>query len=116
METWIHLEDVETPCVIGIYSHERREDNLILVSLSLELAVDYEDLKDQVGNTIDYESVIKIIRKVALDGKFHLLETYAHALLENLQAIFQFSHYRLEVKKMGSFKGVRYASTIIRSL
>ena len=74
---------------IGIYEHEKRYEQRIIVSLDLSVRDNYDGHSDRIGDVYDYDQAIGTIKRIVTAGHVNLLETLAEriaeACLENAQ-------------------------------
>ena len=81
----------------GVNEEERRVGQTFLFDLWLDLAT--PPAEDDVAHTVDYRSVAAAVREVSDGAKFHLLETLAAAVADELLARFPLAHARVRVRK-----------------
>ena len=67
---------------IGIYEHEKRYEQRIVVSLDLAVRDDYDGHSDRIGDVYDYDLAIGAIKHIVASGHFNLLETLAERIAE----------------------------------
>ena len=73
----------------GVYSEEKKEDQLFLIDVKLVLE-DTEKVrrnieKDLITETINYEIVVEKVIKLVKQESFNLIETLALKILKNLK-------------------------------
>jgi 7,8-dihydroneopterin aldolase/epimerase/oxygenase len=73
---------------IGIYEHEKRYEQRIVVSLDLAVHDHYDGRSDRIGDVYDYDEAIGTVKRTVEAGHVNLLETLAERIadgcLENL--------------------------------
>lgn len=67
---------------IGIYEHEKRYEQRIVVSLELAVADRYDGHSDRIGDVYDYDQAIGTIKRIVSAGHVNLLETLAERIAE----------------------------------
>ncbi|HUS96599.1 MAG TPA: dihydroneopterin aldolase [Hyphomicrobiaceae bacterium] len=67
---------------VGIYEHERRARQPLVVSLGLTVFDDYDGHSDKIENVYDYDLAIEAIRSSVENGHINLLETLAERIAE----------------------------------
>jgi 7,8-dihydroneopterin aldolase/epimerase/oxygenase len=71
---------------IGIYEHEKRYEQRIVVSLDLEVRDDYDGRSDRISDVYDYDHAIGVVRAVVDAGHTNLIETLAERIAEGCLA------------------------------
>lgn len=83
----IIVDGFELAGSVGVYEHERRARQPLVVSLNLWVVDDYDGRSDRLGDVYDYDIAIEAIRSSVESGHINLLETLAeriaHACLED---------------------------------
>lgn len=67
---------------IGVYEHEKRYEQRIVVSLDLAVRDVYDGHSDRIGDVYDYDRAIGAVRRIVGSGHFNLLETLAERIAE----------------------------------
>ena len=75
----VFVEDLELIGQVGVYEHERRHKQRIVVSIDLIVADTY-DGSDDLSAVYDYDVAIDIVRRVVMSGHFNLIETLAETI------------------------------------
>ena len=78
----VFISDYELIGSVGVYEHERRYEQRVVVSLDLEVADDYDGRSDDLTGVYDYDHAIGAVRTTIESGHFHLLETLAERIAE----------------------------------
>ena len=94
------LKNLRVDCIVGIYPHERAEEQTVL----LDIELDYDFLaparSDAIPDAVDYEFVAASITELLQAKRFQLIETMAEqaaALLLAGLAVVQ--AVRIEIRK-----------------
>jgi dihydroneopterin aldolase len=85
----------------GVYAEERERGNRF--SVDVELSGDFAAAveRDDVSCTIDYDAVVQHVRDVNRRHTFHLIESFAGAIADELLSRFAgISEVRIRVKKL----------------
>lgn len=82
----ILIEGLELPVRIGVPDEERRDWQVLRADIRLEIATRFENMQDNLANTVDYASLSEKVRRLAADRPRQLLETLASELMELLLA------------------------------
>lgn len=67
---------------IGIYEHEKRYEQRIVVSIDLAVRDHYDGHSDRIGDVYNYEEAIGTIKRIVDSGHINLLETLAERIAE----------------------------------
>ena len=70
----------------GVYTEEKKEEQLFLVDVKLMLE-DAKELQDSLEETINYETIIQRIIDLVKKESFNLIETLAKKLLEDIEQL-----------------------------
>lgn len=76
------VEGYELIGSVGVYEHERRYEQRIVVSLELDVLDHYDGVSDELTDVYDYDHAIKAVRTTVESRHFHLLETLAERIAE----------------------------------
>lgn len=76
------VEGYELIGSVGVYEHERRYEQRIVVSLDLDVLDRYDGVSDQLGDVYDYDHAISAVRATVESRHFNLLETLAERIAE----------------------------------
>ena len=82
----------------GVNDDERRDGQAFLVDVTLDIA---EPNEDDLDATIDYRLVRDIVRRINDAESYHLLETFAAAIADALNAELRINRARVTVRKPG---------------
>lgn len=78
----VMVEGYELIGSVGVYEHERRYEQRIVVSLELDVIDDYDGASDDLADVYDYDAAIKAVRTTVESRHFNLLETLAERIAE----------------------------------
>ena len=82
----VFVEGYELIGSVGVYEHERRYEQRIVVSLELEVIDVYDGRSDELGGVYDYDHAISAVRATVESRHFNLLETLAERIAETCLA------------------------------
>lgn len=82
----VFVEGYELIGSVGVYEHERRYEQRIVVSLELEVADAYDGKSDELGGVYDYDHAISAVRATVESRHFNLLETLAERIADTCLA------------------------------
>jgi len=101
----IFLEQLEIPCVIGIFDWERKIRQKIRIDLEMPCDAARAARKDEIDHTLDYKSVAKRTIQFVSASRFQLIETLAERLAQLLLSEFRISEIKIKVSKPGAVRG-----------
>ena len=84
---------------IGIYEHERRYEQRIVVSLDLYVADDYDGRSESIGDVYDYDLAIGIVLKAVAARHYNLIETLAEQIAGRCLADQRVNSLTLRIEK-----------------
>ncbi len=67
---------------IGIYEHEKRYEQRIVVSVDLAVVDHYDRHSDRISDIYDYDEAITAVKSIVAAGHVNLLETLAERIAE----------------------------------
>ena len=70
----------------GVYTEEKKEEQLFLVDIKLVFE-DIKELQDSLEETINYETIVQLIIDLVKKESFNLIETLAKKLLEDIEQL-----------------------------
>ena len=78
----VFVHDYEMIGSVGVYEHERRYEQRIVVSLDLDVEDTYDGRSDDLAGVYDYDHAISAVRQTVESGHFNLLETLAERIAQ----------------------------------
>jgi len=84
---------------VGISDAERTEPREIIINTEIETDCDAAAGTDDIANTVDYSEIAAHVEKFVTSREFHLIESIAAGLLENILSIPRVKRARVEVEK-----------------
>jgi 7,8-dihydroneopterin aldolase/epimerase/oxygenase len=105
MKGKVGLENLPIDCIVGHLKEEQSMEQRLLLSVAWELSLDRVTHSDDLLDTVDYVAVADLCRKVAIGGKFRMIEALAATLFQELMAKYRFSWLEVKVNKpaVGAF-------------
>lgn len=105
----IRIVDYEIEARVGVSQQERAKPQRLLVCLDLWLPLERAVQTQDLSTTVDYEAVGRLLKQLAAERKWILLERVAADIAEALVNEFKVRKLRVEVKKFG-LPEARYVS------
>lgn len=101
---------------VGVTEAERRHPQEIAVDLTLHLSLAAAAATDDLRRTVDYEAVCAAVTDVAAARPYHLIETIAGAIADEVLGTFDVEEVEVRVRKPGALRArdVPYAAVEIR--
>lgn len=76
----VFIDGLELMGSIGVYEHEHRDQQPIIISLTLTVTDTYDGASDKLVDVYDYDRAIAAIRDTVAAGHYNLIETLAETL------------------------------------
>ena len=76
----VFIEKLELMGSIGVYEHEHRDRQPVVISLNLKVFDTYDGASDKLVDVYDYDIAIRAIRETVAAGHYNLIETLAEAI------------------------------------
>lgn len=103
---FIFVEGLQVEARVGIYPHERLAPQLVEIDLSFGVP-NAAAARDDIADTVCYETVSKRIGSALLQQHFNLLETLGEHIVTLLFEEFGVPWVRLSIAKPGVIPNVR---------
>jgi dihydroneopterin aldolase len=104
MSDRIHLTDVALDCRIGVTDAERTAPQRLELDVSVEFDTRAAAAADDVNLTIDYAAMLDVLRGVAAEREYALVETLAERLAAAVLGGFAVGSVHLLVRKPGALR------------
>ena len=78
--TTISIHQLGISCIIGAYPEERHHPQTLFVDIEIQAMIPDASIHDSLDLTIDYDELAKLSEKIAVNGKFFLVETLAETI------------------------------------
>ncbi len=76
----VFVRNLELIGSVGVYEHEHRYEQRVVVSLELEVRDDYDGTSDDISGVYDYDLAIRAVKDSLASGHFNLIETLAERI------------------------------------
>jgi dihydroneopterin aldolase len=67
---------------VGVYEHEKRYEQRVVVSLDLAVRDDYDGRSDRLEHVYDYDLAINAVKSTVQSDHFNLIETLAERIAD----------------------------------
>jgi len=71
----VFVRDLELMALIGIYDHEKRDPQRIIVNIDLSVMEGEGPMDDDISHVVSYEIVVKKVEAIVAEGHINLVET-----------------------------------------
>ena len=78
----LFLDKLEVQARIGIHDFERIGPQRLAIAIEIEIAPEAIPVRDDIGDTLDYDWVREAVRTLVASRHFDLQETLARAIVE----------------------------------
>jgi len=95
----IFFKEINIPCRIGVYEHEKKHPQRIIISIELELSTEVEPINDRIDETLNYDLIYREIKKISSSQHFNLVETLTYRIFIYLKKLEKVSNLRINVSK-----------------
>jgi dihydroneopterin aldolase len=93
------IQDLALRIHIGVTERERKKKQKILISIETEPEMVSGQVRDSIGNTVDYSSMRSGIRTLLMDSRHNLIETVADKVAGYVLDNFMVKQVSVTVKK-----------------
>jgi 7,8-dihydroneopterin aldolase/epimerase/oxygenase len=106
--TRIFVEGLMVEAECGVYAHEKGNRRPLVVDIDVGVNPDLvRATGDALAETVDYDSLVAVVRSVANGTHLHLIETFAEQVADGILADTRIIEVRLRVEKPGAIPGAR---------
>ena len=109
----IFIDDLRISTLIGIYPREKAMPQTVEISLQIGTSTANAGDSDDIGDTINYATVVERLREELGKQHFNLLEKLTEFVAELLLKEFGARWVRVSIAKLGMMSGVRRVGVII---
>lgn len=95
----VFIRDLELIASVGVYEHEKRYEQRIVVSLDLMVVDTYDGVSDRLELVYDYDAAIAAVKKTVDEGHVHLIETLAERIAARCLADARVRKARVRIEK-----------------
>jgi 7,8-dihydroneopterin aldolase/epimerase/oxygenase len=112
----VFVRDLEITALLGVYEHEKRKAQRIIVNIDLSVHEDLANLVDNIENVVSYEAVVRRVEAIVAQGHVDLVETLAERIAEACLADERVSAARVRVEKPDIIPNARSVGVEIERL
>ncbi|MEM9471822.1 MAG: dihydroneopterin aldolase [Pseudomonadota bacterium] len=96
----VFVRDLALIAMVGIYEHEKRHPQRILVNIDCAVKEQGGELEDDIKNVVSYEKVVKNVKAIVQDGHVNLVETLAEKIADKVLRNRSIKRVRVRVEKL----------------
>jgi FolB domain-containing protein len=104
--TVVGVEGLVIRCLIGMEPHELRVEQEIVVTIRAEVNIDSAYENDEIGETIDYRSLVTACQNMAWSRNYSLIEKYASDVVDAVLEVDKVLAVTVMVKKTKALGGL----------
>lgn len=95
----VFMRDLEIVASVGVFEHEKRYEQRILVSADLTVCDNYDGVSDRLRDVLDYGALVEGITLLIQSGHFNLIETLAERIAQHCLADARVDSVRVRIEK-----------------
>ncbi|MBU2534285.1 MAG: dihydroneopterin aldolase [Alphaproteobacteria bacterium] len=95
----VFIDRLELMGSIGVYEHERRDRQPVVISLDLAVIDTYDGTSEKLVDVYDYDIAIGAIREQVARGHYNLIETLAETIARCVLADRRVMNARVRIEK-----------------
>ena len=107
MKDKIFIQELQIPCLIGIFDWERKKKQIVSVSLEFPTLILKAAKSDNIKDAFDYKKIAKRTIDFVSQSRFYLIEALIEELATVLLKEFKLPEITLQVEKPGAIRGAR---------
>src|SRR5260370_42512208 len=96
---WFEIVDMRVPTQIGVPEIERAYPQTIAFNVRFQILPSFRDIRDEIGQTVDYGLVAEEIKVAAEQNRVQLIETLVAEVADRLITRFPLARVEVELKK-----------------
>jgi dihydroneopterin aldolase len=109
----VFLRELGIECIIGFLDWERLVKQTVYLDIEVPIDCRHAALTDDVGQTLDYKRLSKIVIAFVAASEFKLVETLADRTAKLILTQFDIPWVKLTINKRGAIRGSRDVGVII---
>ena len=95
----VFVRDLEIVASIGVFEHEKRYEQRILLSAELAVRDDYDGVSDRLEDVLDYSALVEGIALLVQQEHVNLLETLAERIARHCLSDRRVESVRVRIEK-----------------
>ena len=103
----VFVRDLEIVASVGIFEHEKRYEQRIIISAELLVRDDYDGVSDRLGDVLDYSKVVDAISRLVQSEHVNLIETLAERIANQCLSDARVESVRVRIEKPEALQSCR---------
>ncbi len=103
----VFVRDLEVVASVGVFEHEKRYEQRVVVSLDLDVEDAYDGRSDRLEHVLDYGAVVDRVTRIVQQEHVHLIETMAERIAADCLADARVRSVRVRIEKPDVLPSVR---------
>lgn len=103
----IYIRDLHLRCIIGVFPHERKDRQDVIVNIVMECDFGAAAASDELKDTVDYKAITKKIIRMIENSEFQLIESLAQQTAQICMENQKVSQVSVTVDKPGALRFCR---------
>ncbi len=99
---YLHINALQVSTKIGVHAWEQRINQQLLIDIIIPS--DFSECKDQISNTLDYDSLCQTVTQYTESNSFQLIETVANNIAGLVKNKFGVNQVTISVSKPHAIK------------
>lgn len=95
----VFVRDFEIVASVGVFEHEKRYEQRILLSADLAVRDDYDGISDRLEDVLDYSKLVEGIALLVQQEHVNLLETLAERIARHCLMDPRVENVRVQIEK-----------------
>lgn len=95
----VFVRDFEIVASVGVFEHEKRYEQRILLSADLAVRDDYDGISDRLEDVLDYSKLVEGIALLVQQEHVNLLETLAERIARHCLTDPRVENVRVQIEK-----------------
>lgn len=112
----VFVRELEIIASVGVFEHEKRYEQRIIISAELLVRDDYDGKSDRLADVLDYSKVVEGITRLVQGEHFNLLETMAERIASQCLADLRVESAQVRIEKPEAMPSCRSVGIEIERL
>jgi len=78
----LFINDLTIPCIIGVYEHERKDKQLVVINIAFSVDTKIPGKTDELNDTVSYRDIAHEVENIVSNSQYHLLEKLAQVVAD----------------------------------
>lgn len=104
----IGIEKLSVMALIGVFEHERKGTQELLIDIRAKFDVSKCIVSDSVSDALNYDLLAERCKEIAANTSFNLIESFTAVILDDLCSKFPISYLWVRVSKPNALKNAAY--------